>query len=648
MTATLGYLTLLLSFFLGLYIIILSCINLFLFQNKIQKSILRAFYAISALLSIAIIITLYQLLILNFHFVYVSQVIDQTTPIFLRLSALWAKQDGSLLFWVWLMSLSVTFYLSKNKITKHRKQALINLIFILPNLLFLFILVRDQNPFYVYWQDAAGEIWISVFSAENWQPFYPDDGIGLNPILHHFGMIFHPPMLYLGFISLLIPTTIISVEVIWNKFSGNTIKKLFPWFLFAWTFLSAGIILGSRWAYDLLSWGGYWSWDAVETASLLPWLTLTALIHELSFYKRKKQHFHRIVFLSMLSFFFVVFEVFTTRSGIIESVHAFAKSQDSSIFLIFLIIVTIWCIITLMMSFKNKPEISIPFLDNENKKLLALSNIELFLYASFCFIGIIFPLIQNVFFNRNVFVTSNYFQKGTLVFGILFLLTSLIYLIQEIKNKKTSILLIISMGIISFFLPYTTSIRLIFWLITSITGLISIITFKNFSNLQNTKKIKRIGNFLIHIAFIMLSIGVLGMEKLSYEKIYPVNHRVAIEKTSFSFEVEEITQQKIGDELITKTPISIYHNQKTVTSLTPIQSFNMETNQSTTIPDAYNSFWYDISFSIVGYDEELQSLLILVQFNQFPNFIWFSGFTAILGAIIIGLNPKIQKTKAKK
>jgi cytochrome c-type biogenesis protein CcmF len=191
---------------------------------------------------------------------------------------------------------------------------------------FLFMVLFMENPFERIWLFADGSVASSFIQPLNSIAVFPKDGAGLNPLLRHFAMVVHPPLLYIGFVSFVIPFAYAVGSLVSGELSNEWLSKARSWSLISWLFLSAGLVTGSRWAYDVLGWGGYWGWDPVEIAALMPWLTCTAFLHS-AVMQERRGNFKRWNFvLVMITFTLVILGTFLTRSGVLTSVHAFAAS----------------------------------------------------------------------------------------------------------------------------------------------------------------------------------------------------------------------------------------------------------------------------------------------------------------------------------
>ena len=198
---------------------------------------------------------------------------------------------------------------------------------------FLVMIIFFENPFARIWQPPLGQpINSHVPPGRGRAAACRADGRGLNPLLRHPGMIIHPPMLYLGFVSFVIPYAFAIAALITGRTDDRWIRITRRWTLVAWLFLSLGLILGGRWAYDVLGWGGYWGWDPVEIAAFMPWLTGTAFLHSVMIQEKRGMLKHWNMVLIILTYALVIFGTFLTRSGVLSSVHAFAQSAIGPLF----------------------------------------------------------------------------------------------------------------------------------------------------------------------------------------------------------------------------------------------------------------------------------------------------------------------------
>jgi cytochrome c-type biogenesis protein CcmF len=334
MTAEIGIAGLLLAFAASIYAVIASVYGAQMRDARFVDSGRMAGLLTFPLLLVACGALLAALLTQQYQIAYVWSVSAPDTPDFFRFTALWGSQQGSLLFWSLLMSaftfvaLLMSWRAYKPLMPWFTAWSMVSLAFFLGLSVFL------ENPFSRYWitPDLAPDAPVPTFA------FIPPDAIapearflaesarGLNPLLRHFGMIIHPPMLYLGFVGFLVPFAFAMSALASGDLSTNWIRATRRWTLVAWLFLSLGLILGGRWAYDVLGWGGYWGWDPVENAAFLPWLIGTGFLHSVMIQEKRGMLKVWNMFLVVFTFSAVLFGTFATRSGLVESVHSFAQS----------------------------------------------------------------------------------------------------------------------------------------------------------------------------------------------------------------------------------------------------------------------------------------------------------------------------------
>lgn len=342
----------------------------------------------------------------DFSVKYVAQVGSTQTPTVFKMVALWSALEGSILFW----GLILGGYLSAFAL-RHRKDDPIFVSLALGVMLavgtfFAFLIAGPANPFDVL-------------------PNPPLDGPGPNPLLqNHILMVIHPPMLYLGYVGMTVAFGVAMAALLKGEISTTWMVPLRQWTLVAWIFLTIGIILGAWWAYAVLGWGGYWAWDPVENASLLPWLTATAFIHSTMVQERKRMLKLWTISLALASFVLTILGTFMTRSGVFNSVHSFTQSDIGPTFLVFIGILLVVCIGLLAARghlLVAEDNINAPV---SRETTILLNNL---LFAALTFVvlvGTLHPLIAEGLFDKRVSVGAPYFNRLTLPFwvSVLFLM----------------------------------------------------------------------------------------------------------------------------------------------------------------------------------------------------------------------------------
>jgi cytochrome c-type biogenesis protein CcmF len=307
--ATLGTIAILVLFLLSVATVALSAAGAARRSERLIEGAVQGMHGIFGVALFASVLLEYAFLAGDVSIQYVQQNSHPAMPFFYKLTAFWGSLDGSLLFWVLLLSLFASLSVRANRL---RHRALIpHAVMVLATIIAFFaaLLVFLKNPF---------------------QPFMlldlaPPGGKGLNPLLQNAYMIFHPPSLYLGMVSLAVPYAFGMAAMITGQVDSAWQRSVRRWVLFSWLFLSIGLILGGLWAYEELGWGGYWAWDPVENAGLLPWFTCTAFLHSVMVQERRGMLKVWNLLLVIVSFFLTIFGTFLTRSGVVQSVHAFGE-----------------------------------------------------------------------------------------------------------------------------------------------------------------------------------------------------------------------------------------------------------------------------------------------------------------------------------
>jgi len=361
----------------------------------------RSIHAVSILLTIASAGVIAAFLGDRFEYWYVASYSNRDLETFYKVAGLWAGQRGSLLFWALLLSYfsSIAVFLNRRR----NREFMPYVVGVLQGVLLFFVVVllfAGVNPF-------------------ERLSFTPADGQGLNPQLQNYWMTIHPPTLYLGFTAFTIPFAFAIAALLNGRLDSRWITLTRRWTLLSWFFLSVGIIFGMRWAYEELGWGGYWFWDPVENASLLPWLTATAFLHSVMIQENRGMLKVWNMSLVVLTFLLTVFATFLTRSGLIESVHSFAQElKIAYIFLSFMGSVLAGSVVLILYR--------LPSLQSENKIESFLSRESAFLFnnlillgAAFAVLwGTIFPLVAEGVTGQKVSVGPPFFQKVNFPIGL--------------------------------------------------------------------------------------------------------------------------------------------------------------------------------------------------------------------------------------
>src|SRR5437763_589834 len=395
----LGHLSLWLAFLVGLWGAITGFVGGAQGRADLQQSARHATFALFAALVVAVVSLEVAIFRHDFSLEYVAAYTSRNLPTFYLWSALYAGQKGSLLFWATVLSL---FAVLAQVLTSRRHRAYL--------------------PYVAAVTCAVATFFISVmlFAANPFERlgYTPMDGRGMNPQLQNPGMVFHPPMLYLGYISITIPFAFAIAALLSRRLETDWLVAIRKWTLLSWLFLSIGICLGMWWAYVELGWGGYWAWDPVENASLLPWLTMTAFLHSVMIQEKRGMLKKWNLALIIGSWLLSIFGTFITRSGVISSVHSFTQSNVGYFFLFFLIAAA-------TASFTVYAR-RLPLLTAETRLESMVSREASFLFNNLLFVGIafsvlwgtLFPILSELVQGTKVTVGPPFFNQVNIPLGL--------------------------------------------------------------------------------------------------------------------------------------------------------------------------------------------------------------------------------------
>src|SRR5512142_2930072 len=424
MMAEIGYGIIVVAFLVALYSVGAASYGERTKSAAVVESARRALLLLWPLIPLSAA-TLISLLVTNhFQVSFVYEVTSLTMPTYLKITAWWGGQAGSLVFWSWLMSAFASLVTLRKWERDREFLPWVIVVTSITTAFFLGLVVFYENPFARFWQTPDGQVITSMFAPQNATLMVPSDGRGLNPLLRHPGMIIHPPMLYLGFVSFVIPYAFAMAALITGRTDDPWIRLPRRWTLSSWLFLSYGRVLGSRWAYDVLGWGGFWGWDPVEIAALMPWLAGTAFLHSVMIQEKRGLLKQWNMILIILTYALVIYGTFLTRSGVLSSVHAFAQSAIGPAFFGFIgltFITSIALLIRRWPDLRGETELNSML----SREALFLLNNLLFIAVLFvCFFGVNYPLFSVLVTGQKVsFVPQWYHQiVGPLFAGLILLM----------------------------------------------------------------------------------------------------------------------------------------------------------------------------------------------------------------------------------
>ncbi len=488
----------------------------------------------------------------------------------------------------------------------------------------------------------------------------PFDGRGLNPLLRHPGMIIHPPMLYLGFVSFVIPYAFAISALITGRTDDRWIRLTRRWTLVAWLFLSLGLILGMRWAYDVLGWGGFWGWDPVENAALMPWLVGTPFLHSVMIQEKTGMFKRWNMVLIILTYDLVIFGTFLTRSGVLSSVHAFAQSAIGPLFFVF-IGVTFAVSLGLVLYRWND-------LKDEASLSSLLSKEAMFLYQNLVFMGVlavvfwgvIYPLISEIFTNEKKTVGPAYYDGATgPLWGILLLLMGIAPLaawrhsttktLGKALWKPFAFSVIVLAGLVAAGLRSIPAL-VGFWLAAYVLAVTlydyaRAVAARSRRNAENPflalwrlagRNRRRYGGYIIHVGVILMALGIIGIKLFQTETQQTLKPGESLSLGHFSVRYDSLAEFDTPDgRNVARAVVAVSHDGQPVGELYPRRDYFYEAQQPMTIPGVRSTMEDDLYVLLVDWQPiSTDGATFKVYHNPLVNWLWLGGFVFILGTLV--------------
>jgi len=357
-------------------------------------------YATCGFVLFSVLLLTYAFVTHDFRISYVARYSDRDQPIPYLLSALWGGQDGSLLWWLFLLSINVAVCIAWLKGRYRQLQPAIIATLMCVIGFFAVLMLFAADPF------------ATSFGAA------PADGEGLNLLLENFYMAIHPPSLYIGFVGCTVPFAFAIAALVTGRLDNEWIVGVRKWMLFAWLFLTIGNALGMRWSYEELGWGGYWAWDPVENAAIIPWFTATAYVHSTMIQERRNMFKVWNITLICATFFLTIFGTFLTRAGIIKSIHAFAESDIGAYFVVFMgLIFAAWAALTVYRWAQLRAESRLESLASREAAFV-LNNWSLVAIAVFVIVATLFPKLSVLILTQEITLGATFFDRWLAPLGV--------------------------------------------------------------------------------------------------------------------------------------------------------------------------------------------------------------------------------------
>ena len=617
MLSNIGNALLFLNILLGLIIIFSSIQNLQVKENLIKKNLYQLCLFQSTIIIICFFTLIAAFIISDFSVSSVYNNSHSLKPLLYKISGTWGNHEGSLLLWVIILTIFSFLFLFYNK-NHYKNYRLFTLI--IQNILilgFLFFILFNSNPF-------------SLISP------IPDEGLGLNPILQDPALAIHPPLLYIGFVGSSIYFSAAISSLITNYSGRLFASSIKSWILISWSFQTLGILVGSIWAYYELGWGGFWFWDPVENASLLPWFAMTALFHSLILLEKRNLLYNWVIILCLLTFILSVTGTFLVRSGILNSVHTFANDPSRGIYiLLFLSLMIFGSVFLLFKKFKQE---NYDLNMNSKETFILINNWFMIFYLITVLIGTVYPIFTEVITDHKVSIGPPFYNTVIIPIVIIFLFFMAIGpQTHWIKNRFYNLqlllkILIISIIINAFIFYFFKSYSLIsnFIIISAIFLIISSLT-DAFKILKN--KIMDLPRIVSHLAFGFLILFIGLNYNLSLEEDFNLKLGERKELKDYSVEFKDLKLENntnykavIGEFKIENLKtnfnqslfpeIRIYKNPSTLTYEASIRSGLLK-DYYITMSNIDRSEYYNIKFQKKPFMIWIWISVIFISFGGF-------------------------------
>ncbi len=616
-------------------------------SRRLVESGIGAFYLIAALMTIASAVMINAFLTDDFSIRYVSRYSDSVQPLFYKITSYWGGLDGSIMFWVFLLSIFGSIAVAVNRDRYRELIPYVVAVVAAVQMFFLFLMLVHNNPFGTYITPV------------------PRDGEGLNPLLQNYWMVIHPPMLYTGFVGMTIPYAFGMAALITGHLDDAWLRAVRRWTMFSWLFLSFGLGLGMIWAYEELGWGGYWMWDPVENAALLPWFTATAFLHSVMVQERRSMLRVWNVSLVILTFFLTIFGTFLTRSGIVQSIHSFGLNSDLALlftlFMMAILTVSFGWVIYRMPLLKARND-----LDSwASREAAFLANNWIMLFSAF-FVGFatIFPTLSEAITGERITVSAPFFNKWMLPIGLVLLLLTgigplLAWRKSTIANLKDQFLWPVVTGVVIAAAFVALGFRVwISGICFALCGLVLGTIIQEFWRGANVRKgatgtdvltalvglvsrnKRRYGGYIVHAGIVLIFIGFAGegFKKKELVILKP-GQQVTVGSYTVRYDGFKMVDDPSKQQMIAYT--AIFSDGKQIASLYPAKWFwnKRESDPPTTEVAIRRTLAEDLYIVLNSTEAATQSASFEIVVNPLVNWLWM-GFGIVAIGTIIALLPE--------
>jgi cytochrome c-type biogenesis protein CcmF len=615
-------------------------------SRRLVESGIGAFYLVSALMTVASGVMVHAFVTNNYTIKYVQRYSDAAQPLAYKIASYWGGLDGSIMFWVFLLGIFGAIAVYTNR-ERHRELipyvvAVISAV----QMFFIFLMVVHNNPF-------------STFLTQR-----PLEGRGLNPLLQNFYMAIHPPSLYIGFVSMTIPFAFGIAALVTGHLDDSWLRAVRRWTMVGWLFLSFGLTLGMLWAYEELGWGGFWGWDPVENAGLLPWFTATAFLHSVMVQERRGMLRVWNVTLVIVTFFLTIFGTFMTRSGVVQSVHAFG--EDRKLAMLF----TIFMIAILTFSF-GLVIYRLPLLRARHaldswvsREAAFLANNWILLFSAFFVLfATMFPTLSEAVTHERLTVGPAFFNKWMLPIGLILLLLTgigplLAWRKSTFSNLVQQFLWPSVLAVATGAAVYAAGVRIwssgtCFALCAFVFGTVGQEFIRGAAVRKEAtgtdiltamiglvgRSRRRYGGYIVHLGIVLMFLGFAGEGfKQEEQVLLKPGQQATVGPFTVRHDALRITSD--AQKQMVTGHVTISENGKVIGTMEPARWFFAKHEQEPTTEVAIRrGVGEDLYIVLGGYDVAAQNATYAITVNPLVNWIWF-GFAVMAIGTGLALLPE--------
>jgi cytochrome c-type biogenesis protein CcmF len=647
----LGSLALILAFCLAIYSVAASLVGAWKKKPFLVVSGERAVYAVWFLVTVASAVLVIAFMTSDFRYVVVAGHSNLTMPAFYKFAAWWGGQEGSLLFWSFILSSYAAVVVFTNR-RRHRNM--------MPYVTGTLMVVQAFFLLLNTWVAAPFEV-----LAVGRQVTPVPDGRGLNPLLQYWSMVIHPPMLYLGYVGFTVPFAFAMGSLITRQPGEAWIHTTRRWSIVTWLFQSCGILLGAGWAYAVLGWGGYWAWDPVENASLLPWITATAFLHSVMMQEKKGMMKVWNMVLISATFFLCIFGTFLTRSGVVSSVHAFAQSPIGTYFVSFLaggIAITLYLILDRLDYLKTEAKLE-SVVSRESSFMF--NNVVLVASCFAVLWGTLFPVISEAVTGEKITVGAEFFNRVNIPIGLLLMLLTGVGPLFAWRRTSTDslrrnflwpvvgmVVLMVALaiaGVRHFYALMSFGLCLfVAWTIIAefLKGSIAIraktgqalpVAMVELTH-RNTR---RYGGYIVHMAMVFMFIGFTGA---AFNKDSTAEVRVGdvMHLAGYDLKVREVNEGENQNYIWHRAAVEVFRGNDSLGYLHPERRLYKASEQGTSEVSIRRRLNEDLYLNFAGMTDDNQRAIIQAYVFPLVSWIWIGFATLIFGSLVC-LVPSKQR-----